>query len=117
MNRDRLPPPFPEHVDRIDRIFLPWRDANPDGIALRDDACAIAYRDLDRIVEQTATRLRTAGVRPGDRVLLVAENSVALAVCILAASRAGAWSATVNARLSPREIGDFLAHAGARLAM
>ena len=99
---------------RIHHAFLPWVEANPDGIALFDDSRTLRYRDLPAAVDAVAAQMAAAGVRPGDRVLLVAENCVALAVCILAASRLDAWSATVNARLSAREIENFISHSGAR---
>ncbi len=101
----------------IHDVFLPWAASHPDHIALTDTDNTITYGELSGVVDAAADRLRSAGVRAGDRVLLVAENSVALAVCILAVSRLGAWSASVNARLSDREIDNFLSHSGARLAI
>jgi acyl-CoA synthetase (AMP-forming)/AMP-acid ligase II len=102
---------------RIHEVFQPWTASYPDKLALADGERRLSYAELGAAVEQTAERLRNAGVRAGDRVLLVAENCVALAVCILAVSRLQAWSATVNARLSAREIDNFLSHSGARLAL
>jgi long-chain acyl-CoA synthetase len=102
---------------RIHEAFLPWVKSHPANVALKDADRALTYGMLANIANATADRLRQAGVRAGDRVLLVAENSVALAVCILAVSQLDAWSATVNARLSDREIDNFLSHSGARLAL
>ncbi|RZI40825.1 long-chain fatty acid--CoA ligase [Herbaspirillum sp. HC18] len=102
---------------RIHEAFHPWTRTYAHKLALADDSRSITYGELGGIVEAVAQRMQEAGVRAGDRVLLVAENSVALAVCILAASRLDAWSATVNARLSPREIDNFLTHSGARRAL
>src|SRR5437763_1928682 len=87
---------------RIHEAYLPWAADQPSLPALVDAERTLAYGELSAVVDAAAMRLRDAGVRAGDRVLLVAENSVALAVCILAASRLDAWSATVNARLSGR---------------
>ncbi|OGB21096.1 MAG: long-chain fatty acid--CoA ligase [Burkholderiales bacterium RIFCSPLOWO2_02_FULL_57_36] len=102
---------------RIHEVFLPWAISQSTRVALTDADTTIRYGELSGIVDSAVDRLRQAGVRAGDRVLLVAENSVALAVCILAISRLDAWSATVNARLSDREIDNFLSHSGARLAL
>ncbi len=102
---------------RIHEAFLPWAAGHPERIALSDEAHTLRYGELPAAVEALAQRLRAVGVRAGDRVLLVAENSVALALCVLALSRLDAWSATVNARLSAREIDQFLVHSGARLAL
>jgi len=102
---------------RIHEVFQSWVATQPDKVALKGDERSITYGQLGGVVEAVAQRLRDTGVRAGDRVLLVAENSVALCVCILAVSRLDAWSATVNARLSTREIDNFLAHSGARRAL
>lgn len=102
---------------RIHDTFQAWTTACANKIALADAQRSLTYGDLGGVVDAVAQRLRDAGVRPGDRVLLVAENSVALGVCILAVSRLDAWSATVNARLSEREIDNFLSHSGARRAL
>lgn len=102
---------------RIHQAFRHWTATQPEKIALKDDARSLTYGELADAVEAVAQRLRDAGVRAGDRLLLVAENSVALCVCILAASRLDAWSASVNARLSAREIDNFLSHSGARRAL
>lgn len=107
----------PEVSNRIHSAYLPWVDQYAHRIALTDEKCTLRYGELDQAVSAVANQFRTAGVRAGDRVLLVAENSVALALCILALSQLDAWSATVNARLSAREIGHFLEHSGARLAV
>ena len=103
-------------MSRIDQVFLPWAASQPHRVALRDARHTVTYGELGDIVDAVALQLHQSGVRSGDRVLLVAENSVALAVTILATSRLRAWSATVNARLSTREIDNFLQHSGARRA-
>lgn len=106
-----------EATGRIHNAYLQWADRYPQRIALADEKYTIRYGELDQAVSAVASQFRTAGVRAGDRVLLVAENSVALVLCILALSQLDAWSATVNARLSAREIDHFLKHSGARLAV
>lgn len=102
---------------RIHEAFHAWALSQPERMALDDGGTSMTYGELAANVEAVAQHLRDAGVRAGDRVLLVAENSAALAVCILAVSRLDAWSATVNARLSEREIANFLSHSGARRAL
>jgi long-chain acyl-CoA synthetase len=102
---------------RIDQAFQRWTAIQPHRPALMEGDRTVSYGELDALVELAARKLADAGVRPGDRVLLIAENSIPLTVCIFAASRIGAWSATVNARLSEREILNFLDHSGARRAL
>ncbi|CAN5692034.1 AMP-binding protein [soil metagenome] len=107
---------------RIHNAYLPWvtdpATQQPcSRLALSDSHTALTYGQLPEVVQSVAKCLKNAGVRGGDRVLLVAENSVALAVCILAVSQLDAWSVTVNSRLSSREINNFLQHSGARIAV
>ena len=101
-------------MQHIDHVFLPWAVSHPSHIALRDARQTVTYAELDDLLEALAAQLRQLGIRPGDRVLLVAENCVAQALLILAVCRAGGWSASVNARLSAREIANFISHSGAR---
>ncbi len=101
---------------RLHEVYLPWRHLAQHA-ALVDADLAITYGALPGAVEAVARGLREAGVRAGDRVLLVSENATALALTILAVSSLEAWSVSVNARLSAREIDNFLAHSAARLAV
>ncbi|SEA03751.1 class I adenylate-forming enzyme family protein [Acidovorax soli] len=80
----------------------------PDGRSLR-------FADLGALTDTAETELRTLNVRPGDRVLVVAENCPEHAALILACSRVGAWSCGVNARMAPAEIDSFVAKADARV--
>jgi long-chain acyl-CoA synthetase len=106
-----------ERMRRIHETFLPWAASSPGNVALTDDVCSVRFGELPDMVNAVAEKMRASGIRAGDRVLLVAENCVALALCILAASQLDAWTATVNARLSEREIDNFLSHSGARRAL
>ncbi|TVT56569.1 MAG: long-chain fatty acid--CoA ligase [Azoarcus sp. PHD] len=99
---------------RIHEACMPWVAKRPEGRALEDAMHTICYGELPGLLSAVAAVLTGMGVRPGDRVLLVGENSVALAVSILALSSLDAWSATVNPRLSSREINNFVSHSGAR---
>lgn len=101
-------------MPHIDTVFRPWATSHPAHIALCDARQSVTYAELDNLLDGLVIHLQEFGIRRGDRVLLVAENCVAQALMILAVSRTGAWSASVNARLSPREIANFIAHSGAR---
>jgi long-chain acyl-CoA synthetase len=83
--------------------------------ALIGDGKMWTYGALSTIVDATAEELLKHGVRPGDRVMVVSENSLALAALILATSAIDAWSVVVNPRLSEREIDQIREHCGARL--
>ncbi|MDF3834934.1 AMP-binding protein [Cupriavidus basilensis] len=99
---------------RIHQVIEPWVCRQPEALALQDKRGRVSYGELAVAIEDGAQRLRQLGVRPGDRVLMVAENCVALGVLVLAASAMDAWAVVVNARLSPREIDNFIEHSGAR---
>ena len=105
------------HATRIHTIINDWAIRTPDVIALEDHLTCLTYAQLSRAVHDVAAHLREAGVRAGDRVLFLAENSVAAGVLALSTSALDAWTVIVNARLSPREIDDFIIHSGARLAL
>ncbi|MDP3517027.1 MAG: AMP-binding protein, partial [Pseudohongiella sp.] len=62
------------------------------------------YSELAASVRQTQQQLQLMGIHPGDRVLLINENSVPLLISILALSELGAWPVVVNARMAAAEI-------------
>jgi acyl-CoA synthetase (AMP-forming)/AMP-acid ligase II len=93
----------------------PFVAATPDRTALVDDKETVTYRELDRAVGETADALRGLGIRAGDRMMIVSENSIPLACLLLAASRLDAWAIVANPRLSPRELEQIRDHSGARL--
>src|SRR3954470_5738939 len=99
---------------RIDQVIEPWAERTPDAPALAEAGRAWTYGELARNVGALRDWLQQQGVRPGDRVMVVAENSIAQAALILAISAAEAWSVVVNARLSAREIDLIRDHSGAR---
>lgn len=69
-----------------------------------EDGAEWSYRRLIDTVADVAGKIAELGVRPGDRVMVVCENSIAAVVLMYAASRLDAWSVMTSARLSAREI-------------
>ena len=86
----------------------------PNHVAVIDDTGAWTYGEIDFHVRRIAEELSAAGVRPGDRMMIVSENSIALAGLLLAASRIDAWAIVANPRLSARELDQIRDHSGAR---
>ena len=86
----------------------------PDRVALVEDDGAWTYRDIHRAAGEIAAELSRLGIRPGDRLMIVSENCIALAGLLLAASRLDAWAIVVNPRLSARELDQIRDHSGAR---
>ncbi len=107
----------PTAFTRIHQTLTPWVESHPERVAMMDADRSLRYAELDAAVRQTAQTLARLGVRGGDRVALVTENSVGCAVILLALSALDAWSVPVNARLSAREIDNIVEHAGARLTL
>ena len=102
--------------NRIHEVMDRHVVATPDRPALVDDGTMLTYRALDRSVRLVAETLRALGIRAGDRMMIVSENSIPLACLLLAASRLDAWAIVVNPRLSPREVDQIRDHSGARRA-
>jgi long-chain acyl-CoA synthetase len=102
--------------NRIHEVIDPHVAVTPDRVALVDDGAALTYRELDRAVSGTADALRALGIRPGDRVMIVSENCIALACLLFAVFRLNAWAIVANPRLSPRELDQIRDHSGARRA-
>jgi O-succinylbenzoic acid--CoA ligase len=76
---------------------------NPDRPALVRNEESLSWGALDARVEETAGRLSRLGVRPGERVALLAGTTIAAAAVIHALPRIGAILVPLSARLSPEE--------------
>ena len=102
---------LPQRMSHVIRV--PARE-RPDHPALVADGTVWTYGELATIVADAAAALRDRGIRPGDRVMIVGENSLVLAALVLASSELDAWSVVGNPRLSNREIDQIRDHSGAR---
>jgi acyl-CoA synthetase (AMP-forming)/AMP-acid ligase II len=99
---------------RIHHMLDLWIREQPQAPALRDAKIRLSYSQLDEASRAAAEQLKSLGVRAGDRVLVVGENCVALGVLAIALSHLDAWVILANARLSDREIDEFISHARPR---
>jgi long-chain acyl-CoA synthetase len=102
---------------RISDIPRRWAAAAPQAPALHEAGRSWSYGELWNAVQATAERLRVLGLRPGDRLMVVGENSVVQVDLIFAAALCDAWIVNVNARLSACEIDQIRQHSGARLTV
>jgi len=100
--------------ERISDVIQPWVETSPDQLALvaADGSCT--YRELAQGVTESQTWLQQSGVRPGDRLMIVCENSRRFVATLLAAAAFEAWPVLVNARLSGSEVDAIQKHCGAR---
>ena len=73
----------------------------------------LSYGDLDRRSVQLANVLRDAGLRPGDVVALLTENSLRAFEVYWAAMRSGLYITAVNYRLKPDEVAYIVNDCGA----
>ncbi|MGH2634489.1 MAG: AMP-binding protein, partial [Tepidiformaceae bacterium] len=89
----------------------------PRTVALISDDCSLDYGELNRRVLGLAGALQAAGVVPGDRVAVLATNSVELVAAIHAVPRVGAVLVLLNCRLTPVELAWQLADADVRLLL
>jgi len=103
-------------AEHIHHLLDRWRTEAPGRPFIHlPDGRSLSFAQLGALTDTAEAELRALGVRPGDRVLVVAENCPEHAALILACSRVGAWSCGVNARMAPGEIDAFDAKAGARV--
>lgn len=100
--------------DHICDVFEPWAKRSPDHPALIEATGKWTYRQLAEAISETKKWLEDLEVRPGDRVMIVGENSRAFVALLLAAAALDAWPVLVNARLSARELDEIRQHSGAR---
>ncbi|MDF3300835.1 amino acid adenylation domain-containing protein [Streptomyces tropicalis] len=77
-------------VTSLDALFREVAARTPDAVAVRDAAHTLTYGGLADAAAEQARLLTAAGVRPGDRVLVGVERSVAEAVAVLGVAWAGA---------------------------
>src|ERR1700720_3982606 len=103
-----------ELPDRISDVIKPFARQSPDHPALVQGDVTWTYAELAARVADTVVILKLYEIRPGDRVMIVSENSLALVALILAVSEIDAWSVVVNPRLSVREVDLIREHSGAR---
>ena len=85
----------------------------PDAVAFRDGPLTLTWRQTDARVDRLAAALAAAGTAPGDRVAVMAGNSVPHIEAMIAIVRAGAICVPVNFRMVAGEVAYVLADSGA----
>ncbi|WP_223166740.1 long-chain-fatty-acid--CoA ligase [Nonomuraea sp. SYSU D8015] len=89
----------------------------PDAVALRMDGVDRTYRELDARVNRLAHALAARGAGPGERVVVMASNTLEMPEVFFACARLGAICVPVNFRLHAEEVAYQLADSGAVLAV
>lgn len=86
---------------------------HPDALAVVDGGRRLSYRAMGSRTEALALHLRQRGMAPGERVAILAPNSLAFLEGYFAAAGLGAISVPLNPRLHPDELVSSLADCGA----
>ncbi len=98
-------------------IPLRWAAETPDAPVVHTGPATWTYGDLAAGIDSFAAVLGRAGIRPGDRIVLVMENCFAALCAFYAITSHDAWAVMANARLSAREIAVIVERAEARFAV
>lgn len=108
--------PLADRFARFHELVDHWATVRPTSPALIEHgAKVIDFATLNASVNKTATALSAAGLRPKDRIVIVAENSVSAILLITAANRMGACVSILNARMKEPEIRAILDFAEPRM--
>jgi long-chain acyl-CoA synthetase len=102
---------------RVHAVYAGFAQETPDHPAFVEAGRSWSYSQFSHAVEAAARDLRELQVRPGDRVMVASENSVALGAILFAIGKLDAWAIAVNPRLSAREIEQIRSHSGTRLVI
>jgi amino acid adenylation domain-containing protein len=98
--------------------ILDWQAQHaPDSQAVRSRAFRWTYGELRAHSLAYAQWLRASGVRPGDRVLVIAPHAPQTVAAIYAASRVGALYVVVSDRLPERRLREVVANCEPRVML
>lgn len=99
-------------ISRIHEMVQHQAQTRPDALAIIDaDGREVTWSTYQSLILEAEKVLQGQGVGAGERVLIIAENCLAVPVLLMAASRLGAWGVPVNARMSAPEIARITTHA------
>jgi benzoate-CoA ligase len=98
---------FASHLFRLN-------DVRPDKPAYIDDASVVTYARLEDRARRFATALRSLGVHPEERILLVMLDTAELPIAFLGALYAGVVPVVANTLLNGRGLSVHLTHSHAR---
>ncbi|MFJ6672752.1 amino acid adenylation domain-containing protein [Actinosynnema sp. NPDC091369] len=104
-------------VASLDELFRDIARSTPDAVAVREGDVELTYRQLAGAAAEQARLLREAGVRPGDRVLVGVERSVAEIVAVLGVVWAGAAYVGVDLSLPAAHTEKIVAKAAPAAAL
>jgi len=117
MPREPTAPPLPTDPRGVGALLASAAERWPDRLALRSiepEGRDATYRDVDASARRVAARLRRAGVRPGDRVALIAANGIDVVTSWFGIAYAGATVVPILILSAPAELAFRVRHSSCR---
>tara|TARA_R110000787_G_scaffold56452_5_gene129743 strand:- start:2386 stop:3906 length:1521 start_codon:yes stop_codon:yes gene_type:complete len=99
-------------------VFAAHRDSDRTAVIdlyRPDEPREVSFRALNDAVDALARGLVRAGLKPGDRVGILALNRLEFLEVLFGAMRAGCVPVMINAKLTPDQVRYIIADAGARI--
>jgi long-chain acyl-CoA synthetase len=89
----------------------------PDRIAVTDGARRVTFTELERDANRFANTLVQRGLKPGEKISTICNNSVEFVKALFGIHRAGLVWVPVNTMLGPADMDYILGHAEVRFAL
>jgi long-chain acyl-CoA synthetase len=99
----------------VDKIFQ--ENSKPYNEALIFEDKRFTYQEIDDLISKMAHFVQEKGIKKGDRVLLICQNSPEFVISYLGIIRAGATVIPLNITLTPEEIKYIIKDAQAKLVV
>lgn len=111
--------PGPGRIGRVAIGDLLKRAARrfPERIALTEGKRRVTYTELERDANRFANYLVSRGLKPGEKISTISNNSVEFVKALFGIHRAGLVWVPVNTMLGPDDMGFILDHAEIRFAL
>ncbi|MCO5129992.1 MAG: AMP-binding protein [Xanthobacteraceae bacterium] len=111
--------PGPGRIGRVAVGDLLKRAARrfPDRTALTEGSRRVSYTELERDANRFANYLVSRGLKPGDKISTICNNSVEFVKALFGIHRAGLVWVPINTMLGPGDMSYILDHAGVRFAL
>src|SRR6202162_4939308 len=89
----------------------------PDRIALTDGARRVTFTELERDANRFANYLVARGLKPGEKISTICNNSVEFVKALFGIHRAGLVWVPINTMVGPADMDYILGHAEVRFAL
>src|SRR5258708_22980765 len=89
----------------------------PDRVALTDGTRRVTFTEIERDANRFANYLVQRGLKPGDKISTICNNSVEFVKALFGIHRAGLVWVPINTMLGPADMDYILGHAEVRFAL